>query len=382
MRIALNAIWSNGEPCDGHTVYCHNILKQIIQLGEMHEYLVYHYGPARFEFLKSKKNVHSLSLKKGPFIPKRIQRYRPYLAEEIRVTKALVKFRPHILFQVGHWADFAHYPCKKVHTIHDLAFLHPEYKAYFPGPMARELKKFTERRVADSSYLIAVSENTKRDLIDYFGFPSERIAVIGHGFDKSLFNSEKGNKRDIYERCSISEPFMVSVGVLQPRKNFHRLINAFSALKKAHSIPHKLVIIGGRAWQYENIEALPGRLGIEKDVVFTGVLPVQDLASLLKNAALFAFPALYEGFGIPVIEAMACGTPVVASNVGAIPEVLGNAGLQVDPYSVEDIADKMLQVLNSPALQAVLVKRGLKRAEGYSWERAALETLAVFRKAA
>ncbi|MDZ7698218.1 MAG: glycosyltransferase family 1 protein [Deltaproteobacteria bacterium] len=382
MRIALNAIWSNGEPCDGHTVYCHNILKQIIRLGEMHEYLVYHYGPPRFEFLKSKGNVHSLSLKKCPLISKLIQRYRPYLAEEIRVTKALMKFRPHILFQVGHWADFVYYPCKKVHTIHDLAFLRSEYKAYFPGPMARELKQFTERRVADSSYLIAVSENTKQDLIEYYGFPSERIAVIGHGFDKRLFNTEKVNGSDVYQKFSITEPFIVSVGVLQPRKNFDRLINAFNALKKAHRIPHKLVIIGGRAWQYEHIEALPGQLGIEKDVVFTGVLPVEDLASLLKNAALFALPALYEGFGIPVIEAMACGTPVVASNVGAIPEVLGDAGLQVDPYSVEDIADKILQVLNSPALQAVLVKRGLKKAEGYSWERAALETLAVFRKVA
>lgn len=381
MRIVLNAIWSNDEPCDGHTVYCHNIIKEIIGLGEENEYLLYYYGPAKFEFLKPRKNVQSLSLERDSFISRLLNRLRPCLWEEIRINAALLRFRPHILFQVGHWLDFIHYPCKKIHTIHDLAFLHPEYREYFPPDLLKELAAFTEPRVRGSTYLIAVSENTKRDIISYFQVPAERITVIGHGFDNNIFNPEIGERREICDRFAITQPFIVSVGVLQPRKNFQRLIKAFSYLKKTHNIPHKLVIVGGRAWQYEGIEGLPKSMGIMKEVIFTGFLPAEDLSYLVKNADLFVFPALYEGFGIPVIEAMACGVPVVASNAGSLPEVLGDAGLQFDPYRVDDIANSVCQVLSSTTLREELVRRGLERARNFSWEKAARETVEVFKKA-
>ena len=117
------------------------------------------------------------------------------------------------------------------------------------------------------------------------------------------------------------------------------------------------------------------------EVIFTGFLPVEDLSYLVKNSDIFVFPALYEGFGIPVIEAMACGVPVVASNAGSLPEVLGDAGLQFDPYSVDDIANRMYQVLSSTTLKEELVSRGLKRARNFSWEKAARETVEVFKKA-
>ena len=381
MRIVLNAIWSNNEPCDGHTVYCHNIVKQILGLDKENEYLLYYYGQAKFDFLKARKNVQSLSLERDPFISRLLDRFRPCLWEEIRINAALMRFRPDILFQVGHWLDFVHYPCKKIHTIHDLAFLHPEYREDFPSNLLKELVDFTEPRVRESTYLIAVSENTKRDIISYFQVPEERIAVIGHGFDNNIFNTEIEERREICGRFSITEPFIVSVGVLQPRKNFQRLIKAFASLKKTHNIPHKLVIVGGRAWQYEEIESLPQSLGIMNEVIFTGFLPVEDLSYLVKSSDIFVFPALYEGFGIPVIEAMACGVPVVASNVGSLPEVLGEAGLQFDPYSVDDIANKMHQVLSSTTLKEGLVRRGLKRARNFSWEKAARETIEVFNKA-
>ena len=205
--------------------------------------------------------------------------------------------------------------------------------------------------------------------------------MIGHGFDNNIFNTELEERSEICDRFAITEPFIVSVGVLQPRKNFQRLIKAFASLKKTHNIPHKLVIVGGRAWQYEEIESLPDSLGIANDVVFPGYIPIKDLSYLLKKSEFFVFPALYEGFGIPVIEAMACGVPVVASNVGSLPEVLGEAGLQFDPYSVDDIANKMHQVLSSTTLKEGLVRRGLKRARNFSWEKAARETIEVFKKA-
>ena len=381
MRIVLNAIWSNDEPCDGHTVYCHNIIKEIIELDKENEYLLYHYGPAKFEFLKPGKNVQSISLERGSLISRLLNRFHPYLWEEIRINAALQRFRPHVLFQVGHWLNFVHYPCKKIHTIHDLAFLHPEYKEYFPPELLKELVDFTLPRVRESHYLIAVSENTKRDIISHFQVPGERIAVIGHGFDNNIFNTDIEERREICGRFSITEPFIVSVGVLQPRKNFQRLIKAFFSLKKTYNIPHKLVIVGGRAWQYEEIEDLPQSLGIMKEVIFTGYLPAEDLSYLVKNADLFVLPALYEGFGIPVIEAMACGVPVVAANAGSLPEVLGDAGLQFDPYSVDDIANRMRQALNSTTLKEELVRRGLERARNFSWEKAARETLEVFKRA-
>jgi len=380
MRIVLNAIWSNDEPCDGHTVYCHNIVKQILGLDKENEYLLYYYGPARFDFLKDSENVQSLSLNRDTLISRLLDRFRPRLWEEIRINAALMRFRPHILFQVGHWLDFVHYPCKKIHTIHDLAFLNPEYREYFPPDLLKELVDFTGPRVRESHYLIAVSETTKRDIINYFQIPEERIAVIGHGFDDNIFNTEKWERGEIYGRFAITGPFIVSVGVLQPRKNFQRLIKAFASLKKIHNIPHKLVIVGGRAWQYKEIESLPESLGIVNEVIFTGFLSIEDLSYLVKRSDLFVFPALYEGFGIPVIEAMACGVAVVASNAGSLPEVLGEASLQFDPYSVDDIADKMHRVLTSPTLKEALIRRGLERAKSFSWEKAARETIEVFKK--
>lgn len=380
MRIVLNAIWSNDEPCDGHTVYCHNIIKHILGCDKNYKYFLYYYGDAKFDFLKARENVQCLHLETSSLITKWLHRLRPYLWEEIKINAALTRFRPDILFQVGHWFDFVHYPCKKVHTIHDLAFSNPEYRDHFPSDLLKKLIAFTGPRVRQAAHLIAVSESTKRDIIEYYQFPEERITVIGHGFDNSIFNTEIEQNREICKKYSITKPFIVSVGVLQPRKNFQRLIKAFYSLKRLHNIPHKLVIMGGKAWQYKEIINLPDRLGIMDEVVFTGFLSVEDLAYLVKGSSLFVFPALYEGFGIPVLEAMACGVPVAASNTASVPEVVGDAGLLFDPRSVDDIANKMYQILSNATLKEELVRRGLERIKAFSWEKTAQKTIEVFKK--
>ncbi len=381
MRIILNAIWSNHEPLDGHSVYCHNIVRNILKLDKKNTYFLYYFGVPQFDFLKPRRNVQCLQLNAPPIIFKLLHSIHPYLWEEIRINTALLKFRPDILFQVGHSFNFVHYPCKKVHTIHDLAFLDPEYRDHFPSDLLKKLIRFTRPRVRQAAHLIAVSKSTKRDIIKYYQFPEERIAVIGHGFDNSIFNTEIEQNREICRKYSITKPFIVSVGVLQPRKNFQRLIKAFASLKKTHNIPHKLVIAGGRAWQYKETINLPDKLGVMDEVVFTGSLSVEDLAYLVKRSDLFVFPALYEGFGIPVLEAMTCGVPVAASNSASVPEVVGDAGVLFDPRNVDDIANKMYQILSNATLKEKLIRRGLKRARNFSWEKAARETIEVFNKA-
>jgi glycosyltransferase involved in cell wall biosynthesis len=174
---------------------------------------------------------------------------------------------------------------------------------------------------------------------------------------------------------------VLSVGSLEPGKNRERLLQAFARLR-ARGLAHTLVVAGQRAWRYEGEQPLAQRLGLADSVRFLGHVPQADLPALYSAADLFAFPSLYEGFGLPALEAMACGTPVVASNVSAVPEVVGDAALQVSPLDVGALADAMERLLRDERLRADLRERGLKRAAEFSWEKAARRTAEVYEWAA
>ena len=170
------------------------------------------------------------------------------------------------------------------------------------------------------------------------------------------------------------------MGSLEPGKNRGRLLQAFGRLR-ARGLEHTLAVAGQRAWRFEGEEPLAGRLGLADAVRFLGYVPPADLPALYSAADLFVFPSLYEGFGLPALEALACGTPVVTSSVSALPEVVGDAALQVDPLDVEALAEAMERLLRDDGLRADLRERGLRRAEEFSWERTARQTLAVYERA-
>jgi glycosyltransferase involved in cell wall biosynthesis len=261
-------------------------------------------------------------------------------------------------------------------TVHDLALL--RYPHLGTAALSRFIRQMT-RSVTEAKRVIAVSDATRRDIIDLLGTPAEKIRVIHNGYDQRFRPLPHTEARArVGERYGLSEPYILHVGTLEPRKNLETLISAYARLRRERYIPHGLVLVGDRGWKYDPIFQLVDQLGLRNAVRFTGAVPADDLPALYNAADLFVYPSLYEGFGLPPLEAMACGTPVVTSNVSSLPEVVGDAALLVDPHDEGALAEAMARVLSDVELRRHMRERGLERARHFSWERCARETLAVY----
>jgi glycosyltransferase involved in cell wall biosynthesis len=206
------------------------------------------------------------------------------------------------------------------------------------------------------------------------------VVVVPLAAGRQFRPVEAAEAGPVLEKYGVERPYILYVGALESRKNLPRLLEAYARLRK-WSARWKLVIVGARKWKFTPIFEAVQRLGLEPHVHFTDYVADEDLPALYRGAELFAFPSLYEGFGLPVLEAMACGTPVVTSNRSSLPEVAGDAALLVDPLDVEAIAGAMQRVLADEALAAGLREIGLARAAQFTWERTARETVAVYKKA-
>jgi glycosyltransferase involved in cell wall biosynthesis len=226
--------------------------------------------------------------------------------------------------------------------------------------------------------VITVSRQSCQDLIKYLPVNPKKINVIPEAASLHFHPLNEAEYLPALERHGIRRPYILSVGSLEPRKNLLRLLEAYARLEGSRP---SLVIAGARNyWKSSPVVETVSRLGLEQHVRFTGYVEDADLPALYSAASLFVFPSLYEGFGLPVLEAMACGTPVVTSSVSSLPEVAGDAALLVDPRDVDAIASAMRRILDDSDLAADLRARGLARAAQFSWERTARETLAVYEK--
>lgn len=269
-------------------------------------------------------------------------------------------------------------PCPKIAVVHDLSFLRD--KSFFKSRSQVILRKQLLHVVRRAKVIIAVSESTKKDLINFVKASPEKVAVIYEGYDTDAYKPQfdTDEVKALGQRYGIGGHYVLYVGTLEPRKNISRLIEAFASLKKQGGMQHKLVIAGKKGWFYNDIFQTVTRRGVDNEVVFTGYVPDRDLPLLISGADLFVYPSLYEGFGLPPLEAMACGIPVITSDSSSLPEVVGNAGILVDPHSVDEIAKAMYQVLSNAELREQMQHRGLDRARMFSWEKTAEETLKVF----
>jgi glycosyltransferase involved in cell wall biosynthesis len=269
-------------------------------------------------------------------------------------------------------------------TVHDLSFERD------PDSAPPRLLPFLKRVVPDSArratHVIADSHATARDLSALYGIPAEKITVIHSGVD-SRFEPYRDTLYHCRRRAYVLKrygldgaPFILTVGTMQRRKNHLRLVQAFARLVKRlpEANQPRLVIAGGKGWLYDEVHAEVARLGVTDLVHFVGYVDDADLPHLYQAAAVFAFPSLYEGFGLPPLEAMACGVPVVASNVSSLPEVVGDAGLLVDPLDVEALATALEQALCDEGWRRHAIARGLERAAHFTWARAAQQLLEVY----
>jgi glycosyltransferase involved in cell wall biosynthesis len=282
-----------------------------------------------------------------------------------------------------HSPDFVLPPLRTARTIltvHDLAFL------LFPECAHEALREYLLRTVPPSarraSFIVADSENTANDVICLLGVPPERVAVVPGGVDARFQPVEDATRRQMMRhRLGVGNaPYILFVGVIEPRKNLQGLIEAFELIKQHHKLPHKLVVVGRKGWLsegiYEKFESSP----VRDDIIFPGFIADEELPTLYSAAAALAMPSFYEGFGLPLLEAMACGTPVVSSNAASLPEVVGDAGPKVDPNDVEALAESLAQVLTDESLRAANRARGLERAAQFTWRAAAKRLLDVYER--
>ncbi len=272
-------------------------------------------------------------------------------------------------------------PCPTVVTVHDLSFM--RYPQAFPPMQRAYLHSQVRRSVRAARRVIAVSQATKQDVVELFGAPAERIDVVYNGVDAGFCPAPAAEVEAFRRRAGLPGRYILHLGTLEPRKNLVRLVQAFARVR-AHDAGQpavKLVLAGGKGWDYDAIFAEVARQGLQQEVIFPGYVPDEELAWWYRAAALFVYPSLLEGFGLPVLEAMACGAPVATSNLSSLPEVAGDAALLVDPTSVDALADALLRLLADAGLARELRSRGLAQAARFPWSRTAQETAAVYRRA-
>ncbi|MBI3959908.1 MAG: glycosyltransferase family 4 protein [Chloroflexi bacterium] len=260
-------------------------------------------------------------------------------------------------------------------TVHDLIFAaYPQHHTYTNRAFLQVAMPLFVR-AADA--IIAVSQQTRRDLVDRYATPPAKIQVIYEGIDDRFAPIGSDWQSDLRGQYSPDRPYLLMVGTLEPRKNHATAMRALARLKQAGH-PQRLLISGGQGWLFEPVRRLVEELGLTGDVTFAGRVPDDDLPALYAGADALLLPSLYEGFGFPVLEAMACGTPVVCSNSSSLPEVAGDAALLVPPTDDEALAAAVERILTEPGLAADLRRRGAIQAARFRWERCAAETVAVY----
>lgn len=336
------------------------------QARETQQFWVYLSTPPREEMPKETKYFRYLTF--GP------KKFWTQLALPIKLF--LQRQKPDVFFSPAHYAP-RFCPMPSVVTIHDLAYLtHPQE---FKKRDLNQLKSWTRYSVKKADRVIAVSKNTKKDLEKFYDVKPDKITVVYNGFDNNRFHQHlsKTKIKKTLSIYNISGDYLVFLGTLQPRKNVTSLIKAMPKITKEH--PNvKLVVIGKKGWLYSEIFSLVEKLNLKDQVIFTGFVPDEDVPYLLTGAQLFVLPSLYEGFGITVLEAMAVGTPVMASHVSSLPEVVGEAGILIEnPKNYAEIAQKANEVLENKDYANKLVEAGLKQSEKFSWTKCAKETLRV-----
>ena len=221
-----------------------------------------------------------------------------------------------------------------------------------------------------SSRFLAISEFTKREITEILGVPAERIDVVPCACGEQMCRVTDGHRlQKLREKYALPEHFVLFVGNTNPRKNLARLIRAFD-MAKAQGLPHQLIIAGGQGWKFDQ-ESVLSNVHHKEAVRFIGFVPDEDMPALYSAADAFLFPTLYEGFGIPILEAQRCGTPILTSNTSSLPEVGGDGALYVDPYDVADMAHGIQRILEDTALAAHIMDNGYRNAERFSWEKAA-----------
>jgi glycosyltransferase involved in cell wall biosynthesis len=369
VHIAIDA-HSVGTGLAGNETYAANLVEALAEVDQENTYTVY------------VTRAEALARFEGRWPNVRVRRTLPHTPlVRIPVTlSAELRRRPVDLLHVQYTAPPLA-PCPVVATIHDLSFEHiPET---FNRRSRVQLRLTVRATARAAAHVIAPSEYTRRDLIETYGLDPERVTAIPLAASKHFRRVEDADEIErVRRRYGITRDYVLAVGSIQPRKNLARLVRAYSGLRRERgrsNLP-QLVLVGKRAWLYgETLKAVEEE-GVGDSVVLTGYVSEGDLPALYTGALLFAYPSYYEGFGLPPLEAMRCGTAVLTGDRTSLPEVVGDAGLLADPFDTGAIARALALLIEDPALRAELGARGLERASAFDWRDTARMTLQVYRR--
>ncbi|MDT4954145.1 MAG: hypothetical protein QOJ02_2283 [Acidobacteriota bacterium] len=370
LHIAIDA-HSVGTGLAGNESYITNLIKALAELDTINRYTLYVTKQEAVERFRNRW-PHVAVRMTWPHTP--LVRIPLTLATELRR-------RPVDLLHVQYTAPpFA--PCPVVATIHDLSFEH--LPQTFKRRSRMQLRLTVRRTARAASRILVPSEHTRRDIIETYKVRAERVSVTKLAAPDHFAPVEDEREvRRVRELYKIRGDYILAVGSIQPRKNLTRLISAYSALRRArpHANLPQLALVGKRAWLYDETLRAIEESGIKDLTVLTGYVSESDLPALYTGALCFVYPSYFEGFGLPPLEAMQCGAPVIAGNKTSLPEVVGDAGLLVDPFDEDALAQALARLIDDSDLRARLRLKGLERARNFSWRETARLTIKAYEQA-
>ncbi len=356
-----------GSRVGGNESYVVHLVRALARLDARNEYRLY--------FTRGSPAAPELAVGGGAnFTPVRLMPHHPLIRIPVSLPIELARHPVDVLHVQYVPPPVGRTPV--VNMVHDLAAI--RFPELFPRSEVWRHRLLLPRAIRGAARVLTVSDTCRDDIVRTYGVPAAHVVVTPNGVSEQFRRVEGRERAAVLERYGFAPPYLLFVGNIQPRKNLPRLLEAFALLKERERLPHRLVIAGRAAWRSAAVFARARELGLEAAVTFTSYVPAADLPALYSGADAFVYPSLFEGFGLPPLEAMQCGTPVVVSARPAFPEILGDAALMVDPTQVADIARGILAVVRDAGLRRTLVARGLARAGRYRWEETARRTLAVF----
>lgn len=371
MNIAIQAADLDAERIDGTRVYILHMLRRFGLLSPDDIFFLYH--RTTFNPALEPPHLKNYEIKGMDF---------PFFWTQTRFAWELLKDAPDVLWMPMHNLPFIRRKgMRTVVTVHDLAYKY--FPQYFPKRDVFELNLLGDFAIQNADHLIAVSESTKRDILKWYpSVKAENITVVYHGFDAELFAPERNmiEENRVKKSLGIDGEYLLYTGAIQPRKNLEVLIDAFTKLKERNGMgTMKLVLAGGDAWLSDRVHAKRNASPFQNDIIMTGQIAFGDLGHLMRGAKVYTFPSLYEGFGIPVLEALASRVPVIVADNSSLREVGGNAAEYFDANDREELARKMEKVISDETLRLGMIARGLDHMKQFSWEKCARETLEVLK---
>lgn len=372
----------------GH--YNYYLVKNLLQIDKNNEYVLFFDN--RIPEASVKKVVGNNKNVKTRFFPfYQYKYYLPFTYSQMLVSAFVSREKLDLYHSPANVIPLM-YHGPSVVTVHDLAIY--KHADWFPSNfMSRQIfstKVLVPKSIRKAKKVIAVSQNTKDDIIRLFKVPAKKIFVVYEGVvtDGSLAGDKLAipDKKTLKKKFKIKDDYLLFVGTIEPRKNLVVLLEAFNSfltrqrLNNKNQKPLQLVLAGGRGWKYKEVFKTVKTLKLEEKVKFLDYVEHPDKIGLMQNALCFVFPSLYEGFGLPVLEAMCLGLPVITSNISSLPEVAGSAALLIDPNSVTDLVKAIEKVVGSPELREKMIEAGREQAKKFNWQKTAEETLAIYKE--